>query len=120
MPMVGVAHVRMAMLQLPMAVLMGMPEGVLAGQTLQLFRGVIVLVVRIATAGIVAMAMGMQQRFVAMPVAVLLAQQQHHSCAHQPRRQQQGCGEGFPQNDDRKHCPHERSGGEQHGFAGGS
>lgn len=118
--MVGVAHVRMAMLQLPMAVLMGMPEGVIAGQTLQLFLGVIVLVVRIATAGIVAMAMGMKQRVVAMPVAVLLEQQQHHSGAHQPRRQQQGCGEGFPQNDDRKHCPYERSGGEQHGFTGGS
>ena len=90
MPMVGVADVGVGVLQLAMAVLMGMPEGVIAGQTLQLFRGVIVLVVGIATAGIVAMAMGMVQASMAMPVAVLLEQQQHHSGAHQPCSQQQG------------------------------
>lgn len=90
MAVMGVAHMRVGMLQLPVAVLMGMPEGVIAGQTQQLSRGVVVLVMRIGTAGIVAVAMGMAQEIVAMLVAVLLQQQQHHPSAHQPRRQQQG------------------------------
>ena len=59
MAVMGVAHMRVGMLQLPVAVLMGMPEGAVAGQTLQLFRGVIVLVVGIAMARIVAVAMSM-------------------------------------------------------------
>ena len=90
MAVMGVAHMGVGMLQLPVAVLVGMPEGMIAGQIQQLFRGVVVLVMRIGTAGIVAVAMGMVQGVVAMPVAVLLAQQQHHPSAHQSRRQQQG------------------------------
>jgi hypothetical protein len=90
MAVMGVAHMRVGMLQLPVAVLMGMPEGVIAGLTQQLFRGVVVFVMGIGTAGIVAVAMGMAQGIVAMPVAVLLQQQQHHPSAHQPHRQQQG------------------------------
>jgi len=89
MAVMGVAHMRVGMLQVPVAMLMGMPEGAVAGQTLQLCRGVIVLVMGIAMAGIVAVAMSMTQALVAMPVAVLLEQQQHHSSGHQPRRQQQ-------------------------------
>jgi len=54
MAVMGVAHMRVGMLQLPVAVLMGMPEGVIAGQTQQLFRGVVVFVMGIVTAGIVA------------------------------------------------------------------
>ena len=90
MAVMGVAHMRVGMRQLPVAVLMGMPEGAISGLALQIFRGVLKLVMGISTTGIVAVAMGMVHGFVAMPVAVLLAQQQHHPSAHQPRRQQQG------------------------------
>lgn len=89
MAVMGVAHMRVGMLQVPVAMLMGMPEGAVAGQALQVVGGVVVLVMGIATMGIMAVAMGMVQEFVAMPVAVLLAQQQHHTGGHQPRRQQQ-------------------------------
>lgn len=90
MAVMGVARMRVGMLQIPVTVLVGMPEGVITGQTQKLFRIVVVLVMGIAPEGIVAMAMGMMQDLMAMQVAVLLAQQQHHPSAHQPRRQQQG------------------------------
>ena len=90
MAVMGVAHMRVGMLQLPVAVLMGMPEGAVTGQALQVVGGVVVLVMGIATMGIMAVAMGMAQGIVAMPVAVLLQQQQHHPSAHQPHCQQQG------------------------------
>jgi len=89
MAVMGVAHMRVGMLQVPVAVLVGMPEGAVAGQALQVVGGVVVLVMEIATMGIVAVAMGMTQALVAMPVAVLIAQQQHHPSGHHPRRQQQ-------------------------------
>ena len=89
MAVMGVAHMGVGMLQVPVAVLMGMPEGAVAGQTQQLFRGVVVLVMGIAMAGIMAVAMGMTQALVAMPVAVLLQQEQHYTGGHQTRRQQQ-------------------------------
>ena len=122
--MVGVAHMRVGMLDLPVAVLMGMPEGAIGGKPLEILGCVIVLVMGIATAvlssaRIVPVAMGMQQRFVTMPVAVLLPQQQDHPGAHQPRRQQQGRGKGVPQNHNRKQRPHKRRGGEQHRLTGG-
>ena len=86
MAVMGVAHMRVGMLQVPVAVLVGMPEGAVAGQALQVVGGVVVLVMGIAMARIVAVAMGMVQALVAMPVAVLLQQEQHHTGGHQPRR----------------------------------
>ena len=44
MPVVNIAHMRVCMGGLGMLVFMGMPEGVIGGQTLQLFRGVVVVV----------------------------------------------------------------------------
>jgi cell division protein FtsN len=49
-----------------------------------------VLVMGIATAWIVAVAVGMMQSLMAMNVTVLLAQQQHDAGGHEPRSQQQG------------------------------
>ena len=90
MPMVSVAHMRVGMLDLPVVVLMGMPEGAISGEPLQILGCVVMLVMGIATAllsaRIVPVAMGMQQRFMAMPVAVLLQQQEHHPSPHQPCR----------------------------------
>ena len=90
MPMVGIADVRMAMLQHPMTVLMGMPEGAIGGEPLQVLGRVLVLVMGNATAWIVSVAVGMMQSLMAMNVTVLLAQQQHDAGGHQPRSQQQG------------------------------
>lgn len=78
MAVMGVADVRMGMLNLLVAVLMGMPEGAIGGKPLEILRRVIVLVMGINAAllstRIVPVAMGMQQGFMAMPVAVLLQQ----------------------------------------------
>jgi len=90
MAVMGIAHMRVNVLQLPVAVLMGMPEGAIGGVPLRILLGMFVLVVGVAAAGIVAVAMGMQERFMAMQVAVLLTQQQRHARGHQSRRQQQG------------------------------
>ena len=79
MPVVGVAHVGMGVLQAPVAVLMGMPERAIGGLASEIFRCMGVIVVGIASMGIVAMAMGMAEHLMAMPVAVLLPQQQQHA-----------------------------------------
>ncbi len=89
MAVMGIAHMRVGMLQLPVAVLMGMPEGAVGRLPLQILRSMGVLMVGVAAAGIVAVAMGMQERLMAMQVAVLLPQQQRHTGGHQSRRQQQ-------------------------------
>lgn len=83
MPVVSVAHMRMGVLKLLVAMLMGMPEGAIRGMPSQILGGVGMLVMGVAVAGIVAMAMGMAQSIVAMPMAVLFPQQQHHPRAHQ-------------------------------------
>ena len=88
--MVGVAHMGVGMLQFLVAVLMSVPEGAVSRLPLQILRSVWVLMVRVAAAGIVVVAMGVQERFMAMQVAVLLPQQQRHARGHQSRRQQQG------------------------------
>jgi len=90
MAVVGVAHMGVGMFQFLVAVLMGVPEGAVGRLPLQILRSVSVLMVGVAAAGIVAVAMGMQERFMAMQVAVLLTQQQRHARGHQSRRQQQG------------------------------
>lgn len=118
MAVMGVAHMGVTMLERLVAVLMGMPEGAISGEALQIGRGMVVLVMGIAITGIVAVAMGMTQPLVAMPVAVLLAQQQHHASGHQHRGDQHGPGERIPQHHQSKQHPHERCGGEQHGLAG--
>ena len=90
MAMMGIAHMRVSVLQLPVAVLMGMPEGAISRVPLQILRGVFVGVVGVAAAGLVAVAMGMQERLMTVEMAVLLTQQQRHTGGHQSRRQQQG------------------------------
>lgn len=90
MPVVGVAHMRVGMLQFLMEVLVGMPEGAIGGQTVEILRRMLVLMMGIATAWIVAVAMGVLQRLMPMQVAVLLTQQQRNTDGHQPRGQQQG------------------------------
>ena len=89
MAVVGIADVGMGMVQLPMAMLMGVPERAIAGVIHQILRRMIVLVMGIAAAGIVLVAMGMHQPRVAMPMAVTLLQQQHHTGGHQSSGQQQ-------------------------------
>ena len=53
MPVMGVAHMRVGMRQTKLAVLMGMSEGAISGLPIQIFRGAIMLVMGISTAGIV-------------------------------------------------------------------
>ncbi|MCS5693404.1 hypothetical protein NZK33_15655 [Cyanobium sp. FGCU-6] len=48
--MVSITHMRTSMFNLPVAVLMGMPEGAISGKPLQILGCVIVLVMGIATA----------------------------------------------------------------------
>lgn len=90
MAMMGIAHMRVSVLQLPVAVLMGMPEGSIGGVPRQILGGVCVLMVGVTAAGIVAVAMGMQERLMTVEMAVLLPQQQRHAGSHQSRSQQQG------------------------------
>ena len=73
------------MLHLPVAVLVGMPEGAVGGNPFQILGCMVVRMMRIATMGIMVVAMGMTQALVVMRVAVLLQQQQHHTCGHQSR-----------------------------------
>ena len=72
MAVMGVTDVRMGVLQLPVAMLMGMPEGLIAGDPFDILRSMAVFVMGIATDRFMAMAMGMAQCLMAMPVAVLL------------------------------------------------
>jgi hypothetical protein len=72
MPVMRITHMGMGMLQLPVEMLMGMPERLIVGLAGHLLSRVRVVVMGIANAGIVAVAMGMAQALVAMPVAVLL------------------------------------------------
>lgn len=89
MAVMGVADVRMGMLNLLMTMLVGMPEGPIGGEAFQILGCVLVMGISMAllSTRIMPVAMGMQQRFMAMPVAVLLQQQEHHPSTHQPSRQ---------------------------------
>lgn len=91
MAVMGIADMRMGMLNLLMTMLVGMPEGPIGGEAFQILRCVIVLVMgnsmALLSTRIMPVAMGMQQGFMAMPVAVLLQQQEHHPSTHQPSRQ---------------------------------
>ena len=91
MAVMGIAHMRMDMFQLPVAVLMGMPKGAISRVPRQILRGVFVLVVGVDAAGIVSVAMGMQERFMTVEMAVLLTQQQSHTGGHQSRSEKQVC-----------------------------
>ena len=74
MPVMGITHVRMGMLQLPVTMLMGMPEGLISTNTFKLLGCMDVLVMGIAALRIVPVAMGMTHNVVVMPVAVLFPQ----------------------------------------------
>ena len=74
MPVMGITHVRMGMLQRPVTMLMGMPEGLISTNTFKLLGFMDVLVMGIAAVRIVSVAMVMTQNVVVMPVAVLFPQ----------------------------------------------
>ena len=97
MAMVSITHMRVCMLQLVVPMLMGMPEGLIGRDTFQVVGLMAVLVMGIAAAWIVPVAMGMTQRLMAMPVAVLLPQQQQYTGGHQASGHQQLGGQGVPQ-----------------------
>ena len=78
-----IAHMRMGMRCGWMAVFMGVPVGAIGVDPFQLMQAVIVHVMEIADTWIVAMAVGMPQGLMVMPVAVLLPKQQQHPHAHQ-------------------------------------
>jgi len=74
MPVMGITHMGVCMLQLPVTMLMGMPEGLISSDTFQLLGLMEVLVMGITAARIVPVAMGMIQQLMAMPMAVLFLQ----------------------------------------------
>ena len=75
MPVVNITHMRVCMGGWGMLVFMGMPEGVIGVDTVELLRGVLVLVVQIACCWVMAVAMVMAQRMMVMQVAVLFPEQ---------------------------------------------
>ena len=75
MPMVSIAYMRVSMGDWGMLVFMGMPEGLIGVDAVELLRAVLVLVMQIACYWVMAMAMAMAQRMMVMPVAVLFPQQ---------------------------------------------
>lgn len=75
MTVMRITHMGMGMFQLPVEMLMGMPERLIVGVAWQLVGRVRVVVMGIANAWIVAVAMGMEQHLMAMPVAVLFVEQ---------------------------------------------
>ena len=72
MAVMGVAHMGMGVLQLLMPMRMGMPEGLIHRKACKVFGCVVMAVMGIAIARIMAMAMGMENGLMPMPVAVLL------------------------------------------------
>ena len=75
MPVVNIAHVRVCMGGWGMLMFMGMPEGVISVDTVELLQAVLVIVVEITCGGVMAMAMVVAQRMMLMPVAVHFPQQ---------------------------------------------
>ena len=93
MAVVDVAHMGVGMGRLVVAVVVGMPERAIGHPIAEIFRTVGVIVVGIGVMRVMAVAMGMAQGFVVMPMAVLFAQQQGHTAGHQSRGQAEGGGE---------------------------
>jgi hypothetical protein len=119
MPVMGIAPMGMGMLQLPMPMLVGMPEGLIGSNTFEILGFVAVGVVGISAARIVAVAMGMVEPLVAMQVAGLLPQQEQHPCSHQPGGDKELRGEGLPQHHEREQSSDERRRGKQLRLTGG-
>ena len=74
MPVMGITHVGVGMLQVPVKMLMGMPERLIVGLAGHLLSRVRVVVMGVVCPRAVAMAMGMEQHLMAMPVAVLFVE----------------------------------------------
>ena len=89
MPVMGVAPMGVGMLQRFVVMGMGVPERLIGGHAVHLLRCVVVVVMGIHPRGAVPMAVGVEQILMAMPVAVLLPQEQHHASGHQASRHQQ-------------------------------
>ncbi len=85
-----------------------MPIGLIDSDAIEIIGLMVVHVMGGSAVGVVAVAMGMLQRVMAVQVAVLLLKKQHHACSHQL-----GCC-GIPQNQQRKHRADERGTGKQH------
>lgn len=89
MPVMGITHMAMGMLQLLMLMFMGMPEGAIDRGIDEVRLCVMVRVMGVAAARIVPVPMRMAQVVMAMPMAVLFPEQQHHSGGHQSRSHQE-------------------------------
>ena len=74
MPVMRITHMGMGMLQLPVEMIMGMPERLIVGLACHLLSRVRVVVMGVVCPRAVAMAMGMEQHLMAMPVAVLFVE----------------------------------------------
>ncbi len=117
MPVVGVAHMRVGVIQLLMAMFMSVPEGAIRGMPSQILWRVLVFVMEVAVAGIVAMAVGMAKGLMVMPVAVLLPEQENNTCSHQSGGQKQVEREGLAQHPQRKDSANKGSRRENHRFS---
>ena len=97
MTVVGVTHMGVSMLQVSVLLLMGMPEGCIHVDVGYILWRMEMVVMGIPSVGVVQVPMGVEKNFVAVPVTVLL-----------------------PQDDKGEQRAHEGSGREQHRFAGGA
>jgi hypothetical protein len=118
MAVMGITHMGVWVFQLFVPMLMGMPEGLIGSVTLQVLGLMAMLMMGIAAMRIVPVAMGITQRLMAMPVAVLFAQQEQHTGGHQASGHQQLRSQGVPQDEQGEQSADEGRGGEQHCLAG--
>jgi len=117
MPVMDIAHMRMGMSGGWMAVFMGVPVGAIGVDPFQLLQSVIVLVMEIASPWVVAMAVGMAQCLMVMPVAVLLPEQENNASTHQSGCHNQVECEGIAQDHHRKDGANKGSCREDHRFS---
>ena len=117
MAVMDIAHMRMGMSGGCMGVFMGMPVGVMSGLPIEIFWRVLVLVMEIASPWVVAMAVGMAQCLMVMPVAVLLPKQENNASTHQSGCHNQVECEGIAQDRHRKDGANKGSCREDHRFS---
>jgi hypothetical protein len=86
MAVMGVAHMGVSMGCVRVLMAVGMPERLIVGHPPEVVFCMGMVVMGISVAGVVAMAVGVLQRLVPMPVAVPLVQQQGYPACHQACR----------------------------------
>ena len=114
MSVMGITDMGMGVSGWCMAVFMGVPIGAIGVDPFQLLQAVLVFVMEVAVAGIVAMAVGMAQGLMVMPMAVLLPEQENNTCSHQSGGQKQVEREGLAQHRKRKDSANKGSRREDH------